>query len=480
MAEAAERFQLGTLLRDKWRLDRLIGRGGMATVYAATHRNGMRGAVKVLHAELARDPEVKNRFLREGYVANAIDHPGVVKVLDDDTTDTGDVFLVMELLEGNPLDVIADQSGGRIPAARVARIAMQVIEILQAAHKAGVIHRDIKPENIFVTKAGTAKLLDFGIARLKMGDLRLTQTTSTMGTPAFMPPEQALAHWDRVDGRSDLFALGASLFNILTGAIVHPGQTPNEVLVNAATKPARPVRSIDPSIPIALSEVVDQALQFDPDDRYANAELMLAALQKALPAIEQASDMDSRPPQLATPHALGPVLPNVTAIMPSSPGTPAPLTGQNSDVSASNRPAALKTVVTMVSSPLTVGRPRNQRLIWAGIGVGGVAGAGLLGIALFSGSGQSPSVARPDPLGADIAASAPKRSTDIPITSPSDKRAVPSGSVQVVPAGSNAALAPPVPLKPSKPGKLREPAPKPSQTATIDIKPKWDGAPSKR
>src|SRR5262249_54182358 len=139
------RARIGKVLRDKWRLERLLGVGGMACVYAATHRNGKRGAVKILHAELALDAETRTRFLREGYVANKVDHPGAVSVLDDDTTDDGAVFLVMELLEGQAVDArAASRPGSRLETAEVIAIAEQLLDVLAAAHDKGIVHRDLK------------------------------------------------------------------------------------------------------------------------------------------------------------------------------------------------------------------------------------------------------------------------------------------------------------------------------------------------
>src|SRR4051812_21058263 len=183
--------RIGTMLRDKWRLDSLIGMGGMGAVYRATHRNGMRGAVKLLHPERAADEAVRKRFLREGYLANKVEHVGAVRILDDDEAE-GTVFLVMELLEGQTLEEQALRAGGALDAEATMLAADQLLETLAAAHEKGIIHRDIKPANIFVTTSGLIKILDYGIAGLNepMTESRTaTQTGVGMGTPAFMAPE---------------------------------------------------------------------------------------------------------------------------------------------------------------------------------------------------------------------------------------------------------------------------------------------------
>ena len=160
------RVRLGTVLQDKWKLEALLGIGGMAAVYAATHRNGKRVAVKMLHAEFSHDEEVRTRFLQEGYAANTIQHDGAVSVLDDDLAPDGSAFIVMEMLEGETVEQRWERGGQRLPVADVLWIAEQLLDVLVAAHAKSVVHRDIKPENLFVTKGGAVKVLDFGIAKV--------------------------------------------------------------------------------------------------------------------------------------------------------------------------------------------------------------------------------------------------------------------------------------------------------------------------
>ena len=220
--------RVGTTLLDKWRLDALIGMGGMAAVFAATHRNGLRGAVKVLWPPCSRDEEIRRRFLREGYIANRVHHPGAVRVLDDDTTTDGRAFLVMELLDGSPLHEFAEAHGGRLDPGRVLLVSDQVLDVLCAAHDQGIVHRDIKPENLFLTSDGRVKVLDFGIARIdEQRGLAFgaTQSGAPMGTPGFMAPEQARGRWDLVGPQSDIWSVGATMFTLLSGAAVHDGET---------------------------------------------------------------------------------------------------------------------------------------------------------------------------------------------------------------------------------------------------------------
>ncbi len=311
---ADPRLKLGRHLRDKWRLDKLLGRGGMATVFAVTHRNGTRAAVKVLHPELCRDAQIKARLLREGYVANKVEHPGIVRVLDDDVTEDGIVYLVMELLEGETIKERWVKAGRELPALEVVDLAIAILEILAAAHDKGVIHRDIKPDNIFVVQGGGIKLLDFGIARLREGTADTTHTGAMLGTPAFMAPEQALAHWDRVDGRSDLFALGATMWTLVTGQLVHSATTIPELLVAAATKQAKPFASVAGDLPDEVTAAVDKALAFDQGERWSSASEMLEALRKARVALLARGTVKLDPGANPFHHAPGPA----TAVIPSS------------------------------------------------------------------------------------------------------------------------------------------------------------------
>ncbi|MBK8253999.1 MAG: protein kinase [Polyangiaceae bacterium] len=272
--------RIGTTLRGKWRIDRLLGTGGFAAVFAATHRAGKRVAIKVLHPTLSASAEVRRRFLKEAYAANAVEHPGVVGVSDDDITEDGCAFLVMDLLEGETVDTFRKRSGGRLDIPTTFQIATQTLDALSAAHEKGIVHRDLKPENLFYTKSGQVKILDFGIARFREpGDeATATQTGMTMGSPAFMAPEQARGHWSRVDARTDVYAIGATVFTLLTGRLVHGKGNLNETLIAAATRPVEPLHSVAPHIPSAICAVIDKALAFDQVDRYSSARDFQAAI----------------------------------------------------------------------------------------------------------------------------------------------------------------------------------------------------------
>lgn len=276
LGRAQER--VSRVLKGKWRIDRVIGAGGMAVVYEATHRNGMRAAIKVLHPQLSANEEIRARFLREGYLANTVDHPGVVRVFDDDVDEDGSVYLVMELLVGESLEARRRRAGGRLPPDEVVRITAGMLDVLAAAHAKGIVHRDIKPDNVWVMQDGTVKLLDFGIARVREAQGVVTKAGEIMGTPGYMSPEQARARWDEVDERTDVWAVGATMFNLLTGRLVHEGGTGNEVLLAAMTTPAPPLATVAPGLPLDLCQVVDTALAFERDRRWPSAQAMRDAL----------------------------------------------------------------------------------------------------------------------------------------------------------------------------------------------------------
>ncbi len=274
--------RIGTVLSGKWTLVGLLGVGGMAAVYSGRHRNGAVAAIKLLHAELSRHPEIRQRFLREAYIANKVEHPGCVKVLDDDITEQGELYLVMELLRGSSVEGLAARNAGRLPVGLTLGIIEQLLSVLEKAHEVGIVHRDLKPDNLFLTDERQLKVLDFGIARLREGaDIKQTATGVLMGTPAFMAPEQALGRTESIGQCTDIWAVGGILFTLLTGRGVHPGTSPNEMMINAATRPAQSLARVVQA-PISLVKVVDRALEFEVAQRFATAADMRAALLQVM------------------------------------------------------------------------------------------------------------------------------------------------------------------------------------------------------
>ena len=276
------RARVGLTLKNKWRLDALLGVGGMASVYAATHRNGSRAALKILHSEFARDASLRERFLREGYVANRIDHPGRVAILDDDITDQDEPFLVMELLEGETVQQIWKRKNRKIPVIDALWITGQVLDTLEGFHAQGIIHRDLKPANIFVTREDVVKLLDFGVARLVDHEGDKTKAGTALGTPSFMAPEQAMGLTDGVDARADLFSVGATLYAVLSGQRLHQGRSDNEAFILAATTQAPSLARAAPDLPPSVIGLVDKALAWDQRNRFESAVQMRQEVRRIL------------------------------------------------------------------------------------------------------------------------------------------------------------------------------------------------------
>lgn len=286
IVEERARARVGQTLHGKYRLDRLLGVGGMASVYAATHRNKKRVAVKMLHAELSVHEGLRARFMREGYLANTVEHPGAVAVLDDDVAEDGAAYLVMELLEGGTLDDLSDRQGGRLPLRVVLAVAEQMLDVLAAADAKHIVHRDIKPSNVFVTKQGQVKVLDFGVARLRDAEgAHATHSGVALGTPAFMAPEQALGRSEEISGRTDVWAVGATMLSLLTGRSVHQASSAQEQMVLAATRPPPSLATFDPETPPSVVTLVDRALAFEQTARWQTAAEMRDAVRVAARAL---------------------------------------------------------------------------------------------------------------------------------------------------------------------------------------------------
>ncbi|WP_437902508.1 serine/threonine-protein kinase [Sorangium sp. So ce327] len=308
--------RIGTVLRGKWRIDSLIGVGGMAAVYEATHRIGRRCAIKILHPEIAVSKELRARFEQEALAVNQLGHPAAVNVLDIDTSEDGSPFLVMELLDGESLGKRAHSSGG-IGERELLRVISTVLEVLDVAHGLGIVHRDIKPDNLFLTSSGGVKVLDFGIARMQQGGSNVhTRTGAMLGTIPYMSPEQLTG--GQIDGRADVFAIGATMFRVLTKRHVHEGSMESELLIKMATQPAPALRTVAPSVSPEVCAIVDRALAFDPSRRYPTARAMREDIERALATH-------------AAPHAPAPVSIRTDVSSPISVDAPtmaAPAAGQ--------------------------------------------------------------------------------------------------------------------------------------------------------
>ena len=274
--------RVGTVVDGRWRVDGVLGYGSTSAVYAATHRNGHRAALKILHPPLCSDPATIERFLQEAGIVNAIRHRAIVPIRDDGMTDDGCVYLVVELLEGETLEAIRERKKGRIDLEEFATIGEELMSAIAAVHAAGIVHRDLKPQNVFVTTSGGLKLLDFGTARIRAASAALAE--EVVGTPGFMAPEQARGDRDEVDAQSDVWSLGALIFTVLSGEPVHAGPDPHARVLAAASTPARRLGDVAPSIDDRVAMVIDRALAFAKQDRWPDVQTMRIAFRHAVMA----------------------------------------------------------------------------------------------------------------------------------------------------------------------------------------------------
>ena len=277
---------VGALLRDRYRVLRKLGAGGMGVVYEGEHvRIRKRVAIKCLHAQFAKNRDVLARFHREALAATAIGNEHIVEVTDLDHLADGTVFLVLEYLDGRDLGHDLDERG-HLPVARAVHILSQMCEALAIAHDKGIIHRDIKPDNVFlVTRGGDpdfVKILDFGISKFRDveedGAHGVTDTGSMLGTPLYMAPEQ-FSDTKTVDRRADIYALGGILFRALTGRTAYRGKTLSALIGEVMHGAPPDLRAHRPDLPEELARVVHRMLARKPEERFDDCDAVRIALR---------------------------------------------------------------------------------------------------------------------------------------------------------------------------------------------------------
>jgi tRNA A-37 threonylcarbamoyl transferase component Bud32 len=289
-ARVPSALKIGTDVRGTYRVVRLIGRGGMGVVYEVSHaRLHGRYALKLINPEFAADQAALSRFRREAQVTSSLRHPNIVQVIDFDQTDDGRPFLAMEFLDGPTLAHHLDERGP-LPLPAALAIVRQIADALEAAHRAGVVHRDLKPENVVLVTQDPerflVKLLDFGLSKMRSGSLRITGSAALLGTPTYMTPEQALGEVDKVDGRTDQYALGTLAWETLVGKPPFRGDSVHAVLYQIIHQ-APPA---NPGLAPGVERVLRRALAKERDERYPT----VAAFSEAL--LRAADENPSAPP----------------------------------------------------------------------------------------------------------------------------------------------------------------------------------------
>ena len=309
-----------------YRVEKLLGKGGMGSVYMGVHPGiGSRVAIKFLHPQFSHDERIVERFFNEARAVNVIGHDNILKILDLNITDDHRHYFVMEFLHGKPLQNLIKQ-GKWVPLDIAGPILMQCCRALEAAHRKGIVHRDLKPDNVYLitlnNKQNFVKVVDFGIARVT-DDAGIstgkTQTGMVMGTPAYMSPEQGSGATAKIDARSDIYSLGVMMFQLATGKLPFPGTNFGEVLIgHLQQKPPQP-RSLNPEIPESYERVILKCLEKQQDDRFQSMAELFDAITDCLDELGISHEL---------PHAddgyTDPDLPPLDARPGSNPGVRTP------------------------------------------------------------------------------------------------------------------------------------------------------------
>ena len=307
-------IDVGTVIAETYTIEALIGRGGMGAVFMASHRRlpGKKVAIKFLHADLAGD-EVLRRFEREAQIASKLGHPNIVSVTDYNVMADGTPYLVLEYLEGASL--AQHLASGPLPLDRVMSIVRQVGSALAAAHREGIVHRDLKPQNIFLVPqevenrvVDVAKVLDFGISKIRGSQTVKTQEASLLGTPQYMAPEQATGQHDKVDERTDIFALGAIVYEMLSGQPAFSGANIPEVVFKVVYEQPPDLATLAPGTPPSVLAAVKRAMEKKADDRFATvAEFVEALTGQPLAVVRPAASIppSDGPSSRNTPRSTG-------------------------------------------------------------------------------------------------------------------------------------------------------------------------------
>ena len=331
---AGQEDLLGTVVADRYHILKKLGAGGMGTVYLAEHvKMGRKSALKVMNPGMNSDPDAIARFNREAANASRLNHPNVCGIYDFGETADGTIYLAMEFIEGSALTDLIETQGALAPA-RAGSLVHQTADALQVAHDAGIVHRDLKPDNIMVARhrdgSDLVKVVDFGIAKASSSDAqKVTKTGLVVGTPEYMSPEQLAG--DKLDGRSDIYALGLVAFNCLTGTLPFAANSAQEAMIMRLTDVPRTLAAVRPDVdwPAELQRTLDLALARDAADRYQSAaqfgrEFAAAVADMPAPADTEAGTMVVSAPSLPATRVAKPGGAAATAVAGARSPAPAP------------------------------------------------------------------------------------------------------------------------------------------------------------
>jgi serine/threonine-protein kinase len=275
---------VGTTFDGRYKIESVLGEGGMGIVYLARHKViDKKVAIKVLRADMAREKEITDRFLQEAKAASSIGNPHIIDISDFGHLPDGSTYFVMEWLDGKPLSKALEETKP-LPVARLANVARQIAEALASAHQRSIVHRDLKPDNIFLIKRGSepdfVKILDFGIAKVSSGTSKLTRAGSVFGTPHYMSPEQAAG--STVDSRTDIYALGVILYEMASGRVPFDADNFMGILTQHMYKAPVPIRALVPAhdVPPGLEAIILKALSKKPEQRYQTMEELSQDIDK--------------------------------------------------------------------------------------------------------------------------------------------------------------------------------------------------------